>query len=105
MNKLLSLPLFTLLVTLFFTSCEERARVVEQGELVKCPILEKYKTGSKNPKGPKENYYFKVHVGVDNSQHRVQVDQVTWKRSNVGDLVPGYYLDGVFVEKRVQYEF
>ncbi len=99
-------PLITilaLLCALFFTSCEERQRTIRQGDLIKCPILDKFSQGTNNPsKGLKKRHYLKIHIQPSGEERRIIVDKLTYNAVNIGDKVHGYYLDGNFVLARGQ---
>lgn len=97
------LPLFALAFTFFFTSCEERQRTIQQGELIKCPVLDKFTQGTNHPsKGLKKRHYLKLHIPPSGEEYRLVVDKLTYNTVNIGDKIHGYYLDGKFVVARGQ---
>lgn len=102
MKTLILSTFFALIGCVLLTSCEERQRTIQQGELISCPILEKLTKGSNNPKGPKKRHYLKIHIEPSDEKRNIAVDTVTYNAVYVGDRVQGYYLDGVFVLKRGQ---
>jgi len=97
----LLLALLTCLSAGFLCSCEDHQRVREHGELIKCPVIEKYTLGSQNPaKGLSKRHYLRLHILPSGEQRAILVDQGTYNAAEPGDLIHGYYLEGQFVVAR-----
>jgi len=91
----------SVLTVFFLVSCEQRQRIVEEGEIISAPVVRKYERGSNNPsKGTGKKRYVVLKIEQTGREHKAPVDLQFYKKVQVGDRLYGYLLDGEFILAR-----